>query len=274
MPSKRSSHYEENLRQIRRMNLFSDFFMTICFDRKPELAEKVLRIILNKPKLKIISTDTQVSLINIRERTVRFDVLAEDSSGRKMNIEVQRKREGANPRRARYHSSILDATFFKRGQKFEDILDQYVIFITERDYFRKNLPLYVIKRVIEGTGEDFNDGSYIIYVNGAYRDSSPLGKLMHDFACAKPDEMHYNELKETVRFFKETKEGKDFMCEILDEMLDKERSEGHTEGRKEGINNTFKAISMLKAGNYGLEDIAGASGLSIEEVKELQASLS
>ena len=269
MPKERSSHYVENLRQIRKMNLFSDFFMTICFDKNKELAELVLRIILKKPRLKILKADTQVTLKNILKRTVRFDVLAEDSSGRKMNIEVQRKRNGAHPRRARYHSSILDATFFKRGQKYKDILDHYVIFITERDYFRKNMPIYVIKRTIEGTGEDFKDGSFIIYVNGAYRDNTPLGKLMHDFACANLKEMHYNVLRETVSYFKETKEGKEYMCEILDEI----RRESRKEGRKEGVNNTFKAISMLKSGKYALEDIASASKLSLDEVKALQASL-
>ena len=97
MPKKRSKNYEDNLRKIRRMNLFSDFFMTICFDKNKELAEMVLKIILKKPRLKILTADTQVTLKNIRERSVRFDVLAEDGSGRKMNIEVQRRREGADP---------------------------------------------------------------------------------------------------------------------------------------------------------------------------------
>ena len=188
---------------------------------------------------------------------------------------VQRKRKGANPRRARYHSSILDATFFKRGQKSKNILDHYVIFITERDYFRKNLPIYQINRVIKQTGDDFKDGSYIIYVNGAYRGNTPLGKLMHDFACAKPDEMHYNEIKETVRYFKETKEGKEFMCEILDELIRKGRKEGHAEGKLEGINDNKKdvALRMLSFGKYALTEIAIISGLKIEEVKVLQASM-
>ena len=59
------------------------------------------------------------------------------------------------------------------------------------------------------------------------------------------------------------------MCSIMDEV----RAEGRDEGRSEGVNNTLKAIGMLKAGKYSLEDIASASGLSIDEVKALQASL-
>ena len=37
----------------------------------------------------------------------------------------------------------------------------------------------------------FNDGSHIVYVNNSIQDDTPLGKLMHDFACAEPDKMFY-----------------------------------------------------------------------------------
>ncbi|MCR5661320.1 MAG: PD-(D/E)XK nuclease family transposase, partial [bacterium] len=160
MPKKRSKYYKENLRKIAKLNLFSDFFMTICFDKKPRFAEKVLSIILNMPKLKVVKTKTQHSVTNILGRTVRLDVLAKDSSGKSMNIEVQRDKTKAVPRRARYHSSILDAVTFKRGQNFNELLDNYVIFITEHDYFKKKLPIYHIDRTIRETGDDFRDGSF------------------------------------------------------------------------------------------------------------------
>ena len=41
-----------------------------------------------------------------------------------------------------------------------------------------------IKRVIAQNGQDFNDGSHIIYVNGEKRyDETALSMLMHDFFC-------------------------------------------------------------------------------------------
>ena len=39
------------------------------------------------------------------------------------------------------------------------------------------------------TGESFEDGAYILYVNGEYRGDSALGRLMHDFNCVNADEM-------------------------------------------------------------------------------------
>ena len=121
--------------------------------------------------------------------------------------------------------------------------------------------------MITGTGEDFKDGSYIIYVNGAYRDNTPLGKLMHDFACTNPESMYYNQVAETVRYFKATEEGKDYMCEILDEMLDKERKEGKREGKKELV------FNLLQTGKLSIAELAKLAGFSVKEVKELQKEL-
>ena len=118
-------------------------------------------------------------------------------------------------------------------------------------------------------GKKFKDGSIIIYVNGDIRDNTPLGKLMHDFACAKAQNMYYHELAEVVKYYKETEEGKEFMCQIIDEI----RTEGRQEGRAEGIDNTIKAISLIKAEKYTLEEIASLSGLPVDKVKALQASL-
>lgn len=69
-----------------------------------------------------------------------------------------------------------------------------------------------------GTGERFEDGSHILYVNGAFRDESPIGKLMHDFSCTNPSDMYYGVLADRVRFFKESKEGIAVMCKVMEDM--------------------------------------------------------
>ena len=40
-------------------------------------------------------------------------------------------------------------------------------------------------------------------INGAYRDDSSLGLLMHDFACTNPNDMCYKILADKTRYFKE-----------------------------------------------------------------------
>ena len=143
-----------------------------------------------------------------------------------------------------------------------------MVFITEHDVIGKGKPLYHIGRYIFDTHERFEDGSHILYVNGAYRDETAVGKLMHDFSCTDPADMYYEELAERVRFFKESKEGISIMCKVMEDMRNESLKEGIREGMKAA------ALRMLDAGKYALEEIAEISGLPLDDVKKLRAGQS
>ena len=216
------------------------------------------------PDLEVVDVRTQIFVENLLNRSVRLDVLATDRAGRKMNVEIQRADKGAGRKRARYNSSMMDANLLQKGADFDTLPEIYVVFITEHDVIGKGKPLYRIGRYIFDTGERFDDGSHILYVNGEYRDETPIGKLMHDFSCTDPADMYYGELADRVRFFKESKEGVAIMCRVMEDM----RNQTLKEGMKE------VARRMLMAGRYALEEISEISGLSLDEVKKLQAGQS
>jgi len=92
----------------------------------------------------------------------------------------------------------------------------------------KGLPLYHVERIIQETKERFEDGSHIIYVNGSYKnDDDPVGKLMRDFRCTSSIDMFYDELKNTVKYFKKTEGERRQMCKAMEALdiseEDKER---------------------------------------------------
>lgn len=58
-------------------------------------------------------------------------IYVEDFSGKVYDIEVQNDDAGADVHRARSHSSMLDTKMLKEKQKFKEIHDSYIIFITE-----------------------------------------------------------------------------------------------------------------------------------------------
>ncbi|MBQ3336494.1 MAG: PD-(D/E)XK nuclease family transposase, partial [Selenomonadaceae bacterium] len=124
-------------------------------------------------------------------RGVRFDIHAVSADGKHFDIEILRQDSGGNVKRARYNSSMLDANILLAGEDTNTLPETYVIFITEHDVLKMNEPIYFIERVIVGKEKFFDDGAHIVYVNNSIRDDTPLGKLMHDFACADPDEMIY-----------------------------------------------------------------------------------
>ena len=265
--------HQEDLQRLRGFRLLDDDFLTKCFEGDPKYIQLVLRIVLEMPDLVVVDVRTQVFVENLLNRSVRLDVLATDSTGRKINVEIQRSDKGAGRKRARYNSSMMDANLLRKGEKFDELPETYVVFITEHDVIGKGRPLYHIGRYIFDTNESFDDGSHILYVNGAYRDETPIGKLMHDFSCTDPEDMHYDVLAERVRFFKESKEGIAIMCKVMEDMRNESLREGMREGRKEGIREEKKltVLRMLEIGKYALEEVANISGLSLEEVEKLQA---
>lgn len=86
--------------------------------------------------------------------------------------------------------------------------------------------IYHIRRTVKETGEDFHDESEIIYVNASIQDETPLGWLMHDFICQDYKDMHYEFLRNEVRYFKNTEGGKKKMCEIMENIKNRRIIEG------------------------------------------------
>ena len=227
---------------IRSFTLLDDVFMTAVFQDSLPCVNLVLQIILNRPNIRAASVVTQHTLKNLRGHDVRLDIHA-FADGQEFNIEIQRAKQGAAPRRARYHSSVMDANALPEGADYEKLPESYVIFITETDVLGKGRPIYVIRRMIEDDGAVFDDGSHIIYVNSSIADTStPLGQLMHDFRCANPDEMYYDILAERAGRFKQIEKGESGMKsmweEFKEELIEEATEEGMARGMEQGIEKT------------------------------------
>lgn len=242
------------------LTLFDDDLMSRVFDKNIEATELLLRIILER-KIKVISVIGQEEMKSaaVGGRNITLDVHALDENGEKMDIEVQGNSEGAHIRRARYHSSVLDSRMLKEGQEFKEIKDSYVIFIYKRDKFQEGLPLYHIDRYVRETGKLFEDGSHIIYVNGNYKGDDEIGHLMQDFQQTDPDNMHYKELSQGVRHFKEVEEGRDTMCEAVQEYAKEYASECLKTEKAELVENFMKNMNLT------LEQALDAAGIHGEE---------
>lgn len=252
--------HEEMLQRIRNFRLLDDDFMTKCFEDNKKATELVLRIVLEKPDMKVEKVQTQYSMKNIKGRSLRLDIYATDSRGRKYNIEIQRDEKGAGARRARYNSSLIDSDILPAGFEVENLAETYVVFITESDVIGGNKPIYHIDRYIKETEEYFNDGSHIIYVNASYRDDTDLGKLMHDFSVSEPDDMIFKELADAANYFKKDKEGIRSMCKAMEEMI----TDFVTDEKK------MAAVRMLERGKLTREEIAEYLDLPLSVIRELE----
>ena len=247
--------YQQMLQRIKEFRLLDDDFMTKCFEENIEATELVLRIVLNKPDIKVVKVQTQYNMKNIRGRSLRLDIYATDSENKKYNIEIQRVDKGAGAKRVRYNSSLIDSNVLPAGFEVENLAESFVIFITENDVIGKNKPIYHIDRYIRETKEYFKDGSHIIYVNASYKDDTELGKLMHDFSVTEPEDMNFKVLANVTSYYKKDEEGIQVMCRAMEDMIEDERKEA--------------AIRMLESGKLTNEDIAKFSNLPLKVVEEL-----
>lgn len=258
MLTKQQKH-EQDMQRIRKFRLFDDDFLKKCFEDHDECAELVLRIIMNKEDLKVLHSKTEYVIQNLQGRSVRLDVKATDSENKEYDIEVQRADKGAGRKRARHNSSMLDANALAPQEDVNFLPETYVIFITEHDVIGKGEPIYRVERKILETDEFFDDGSHILYVNGAYRGDSDIGKLMHDFSCTDAKDMKYKILADRVRYFKEDEKGVATMCKAMEEM----RNEAVKEERVE------VARQLLELGKLSYEEIAKIAKMTTDEVKAL-----
>ena len=285
MQTNEASQNTEIKQVIRSLCMMNNRFMNFMLDDNKEAAQVFLRVILGDDKIRVRNVRIQSFIQNIYGHSSQLDILAQDSEGRYFNVEVQRSDEGAPARRARFYSSILDTHLLQPSKLYEELPDTYVIFITENDVLRDNLPLYDIRRTIKQSARDFEDGSHIIYVNSQRRDGTALGKLMQDLYCTDPKNLHYHEFAERMEFLKYSKEGEEKMTDVIEEYaarkaekLAKEAAEtAAKEAAKEAAQeaqarNIELAKDLLSEGET-IERTVRLSKLSEAEVRELASKL-
>ena len=270
------------LDSIKKFTLLDDTFMTKVFENDIECTQFLLRIIFDDDKIKVKEVTTQKRIKNLQGRDLQLDILAEKADGTQFNVEVQNENRGAIPQRARYHMSVLDSNSLPTGKYFNALPDNYVIFITKNDVLAGKLPIYHIERIVTENGKTFADGSHIIYVNSKIQDDTPLGKLMHDFRCKDPEKMHYKELADKTRYFKQETEGLKTMGDVMEQLMKKREREAIERTTKKYELKVAKAAKAEKIAfamemfknHESIEKILLYTKLSQREVAALAAKLS
>ena len=254
----------QDMERIKEMRLIDDIFMSKVFEDRA-CAEVLLRAILKKNDLKVKNVNVQYDIKNLQGRSVRLDILEEDEIGKIYDIEVQRSNTGADAKRARYNSSLLDANITEPGDTYKKLAETYVIFITESDVFKAGKAVYHIDRVIRETKKIFEDEAHIIYVNSQKQNNTTLGRIMHDFYCKDAKDVKNKTLKNRIKFFKEDKEG----VTIMANTIDKFRLECEIAGmKKQSIETARKMIKAGRFSNAEIADFANLTEVDVESLKE------
>ena len=252
--------YERYKGIIKNFTLMSDIFMRNVFKQR-ECLEYVLQVIMEKQDLKVIDQIIQKDYKNLQGRSAIMDCVARDSEGKQFDVEIQQDNESASPKRARYHSGLMDMNTLNPGQDFDELPESYVIFITSDDILGYGFPIYHIDRHIKEADNSFQDEAHIIYVNSRKQEDTELGRLMHDLHCKNADEMHSPVLAKRVHELKDTQKGVELMCHEMEKIYSEGMESGELKAKKE------TALSLAEMG-LPVEKIAKAVNHNVNEVQK------
>lgn len=247
-----------------------DIFMRTVFKDK-DCVEYILQVIMNKRDLQVIDQILQQDYKNLQGRSAVLDCVARDETFRQYNIEIQGdKKDGASPKRARYHSGLLDMNTLKPGEDFNKLPETYIIFITRKDELGYNRPICHIDRMVREEDEEFRDEEHIIYVNSKEQEDTELGRLMHDLHYKDAKEMHSDILSNRGYELKETEKGVNEMCRDMEEIYGEGMENGRLLGLKEG-EEMGRILGLKEGGEKKARETAcilADMGMPIEQIAQ------
>ena len=252
---------------------FQDDFMFCKVLQNMKICKRILELVLEE-ELSIKNITSQKTIENHSEsKLVRLDVLAEDEKKDKFNIEMQMVNNDKIPQRMRLYQASIDVYMTEKGTFYANMPNTVIIFFCMFDPIRKGLPIYTFKNICEQDKNiKLNDGTTKIIINvKAYEKvKNPELKGLMKYICdgivttslTKEIEMAMSNIKQNTTFLKEYKS---FYATMQDA-----RMEGRMEGRIQGSYDTkIETAKKLIAMNLSIEQIAQATGLSIEEIAKL-----
>ena len=256
--------FEEKKARVRNFRPIDDVFFE-ALAAEPGVCEEMLRTIMEDPGLVVQEVVTQASERNIYGRSVRLDALCTLGDGKKVNIEIQRADNDDHFRRARFNASAITVKDSNPGERFEEVLDLYVIYITEHDFIKEKKTTYHIDKVIRETGSVIDDGLEEIFVNTEIFDGTDIAELMQCLKQTSVNSPKFPAITEAVWNLKETKGGASTVCEIMQKYMNESAEKARAEMAE-------KMAANLRG--YGLteEQIAELVRKSSEEARAAAAN--
>lgn len=206
---------QEKLERVQDFRPIDDVFFEALAQNK-EVCQEILRVIMEDKELIVESVITQCSENNLYGRSVRLDALCTLRNGTKCNIEVQRADNDDHLKRVRFNASSITVKESNPGEHFRDILELYMVYISEFDFLKGGKTIYHVDKVLRETGKVIDDGLHEIYVNTVIDDGSDISDLMACFMKKEVKNSKFPALSAEVSRLKETEGGAQSVCAVME----------------------------------------------------------
>lgn len=254
----------EKIERIKEFRLIDDIFFEVFASDIPACQE-ILRVILEDAELIVNDVVVQSSERNLYGRSVRLDALCTLGNGSLCNIEIQRADNDNHLKRARFNAANITVKESETGTNFEKIKDVYIIYISEKDFFKGGFTTYHIDKVIRENGITVDDGLHEIFVNASVNDGSNIAELMQCFTQKNLNNPKFRAVTRRFKELKETEGGLTTMCKLMDDIVNEEKQKEKEKVRIELLTN------MINNG-YSKKDILNI-GFTEDEYKKAEEEL-
>ena len=261
------------------LTLANNFIFCKVLEENPDVCKEPLEMLLDIKTDRIEQPKSQqTSKTDFDSRGIRLDVYVKDGTGRCFDIEIQTSNYMRLEKRARYYQGLMDVDSIQFGQEYSALKDSYVIFLCLGDAFGHRLPVYTFRyRAEEDKNILMNDGTVNIFFNATMYDKMQSENLRSFFRylCGKNSDDNFTDrLSALVERVKMNAQWRHRYMTIEQEI--KLQVEARTNERlNEKLNEKLDeskleiAKNLLKI-NISPEQIAMATGLSLEQVKSLE----
>ena len=190
------------------------------------------------------------------------------SDGRLVCVEIQLYEEKAHAKRIMTYTSGLIKTMCDRGDDYKTIKDVIVIYLTEKDIFKKGSTVYNVEmNIISDRNEKIDTwdaGFKVYYINTEGLTNKTINEYLHLLKDSKSTNVKYPAITETKNLL--TEFGGVKMSERLREIFSDEMNNAKEEGIRQGMKQAVNALTVLI--NKGVTTIVeSAKSLGISEAE-------
>lgn len=232
-----------------------DYLFKTVLTKYPRVCKRLLETILEIDirHIKFLGAEEEVQP-QYDSHGIRLDVYVEDDSQTVYTVDMQVRNDGdeALAKRLRYYQSAMDMDVLKRGAKYKQLKQSFVIFLcpfrfmdgkrhlhTFKSYCKEEkdllLPDGATKIILASKGE-MDDVSFELKCLLDYMNTRRIaGNLVTEIADAIKEVKNLEE--EAVKYMT--------WKDIIDEERDEAREEGRAEGRVEGRAEGFEQITLM-----------------------------
>ncbi|MBR5934205.1 MAG: Rpn family recombination-promoting nuclease/putative transposase [Treponema sp.] len=247
----------------------NNFIFYKVMRNNPDICKELLEILLQIKIDHIDMKQEETIEIDYGKKGVRLDVYAVGGS-KAFNLEMQSTDTGELPERARYYQGILDVDNLDSGEDYKDLKDSYIIFICIPDIFNKGLAKYTFENLcIENPKIKLNDRTYKYFFIAENYDKISDERQKAFLKLVTSNESTNAFAQRISHMVEEAKHNLRWKKQFMD--FEREKSYSFREGAKQKAIET--ASNLLKMNLGTPEQIAQASDLPLEKVKELASKL-